>query len=117
MRTDLRHGLRLSGITTPEALRDRQLNHERMFATLVGEVARPVVRKALRLAAIGLAIGVPVAIASAQLIQRQLYGVPPHDPLVVVLGAIVLLATAPLAAWLPARRAAQVDPIITLRTE
>lgn len=80
-------------------------------------IAWPVLRAALLLAAAGLAAGVPAALALTRLIASQLYGVSPTDPLTLVGGAIVLLAVATLAAWLPARRASRVDPMTALRAE
>jgi len=82
-----------------------------------GDISRPILREALLLAAAGLAIGVPAALALAQLIKSQLYGVAPADPLTLVAGAVLLLAVAVFAAWLPARRASRVDPIVALRAE
>lgn len=80
-------------------------------------IAWPLVREALLLAGCGLAAGLPVAAVLAQLIKSQLYGVQPVDPLTLALGATLLLAVAVLAAWLPARRAARVDPMTALRAE
>jgi predicted permease len=81
------------------------------------DIAWPIVREALRLAGIGVAIGVPVALGLAQIVRGQLYGVPAHDPFTFVAGAVGLLAVAALAAWLPARRASKVDPMTALRAE
>jgi predicted permease len=80
-------------------------------------IARPILREALLLAGAGLAIGVPAALALAQLIKNQLYGVAPTDPTTLFIATGVLLAVALLAAWLPARRAARVDPMTALRAE
>jgi predicted permease len=82
-----------------------------------GDVARPIVREALLLAAAGLAAGVPVALALARIIRGALYGVQPYDPATIVGGAMILLLIAALAAWIPARRAARVDPMSALRCE
>jgi len=65
------------------------------------DIARPILREALLLAAAGLAVGVPAAIALAQLVKSQLYGVAPVDPLSLIIGAALLLAVALFAAWLP----------------
>ena len=82
-----------------------------------GDIARPILREALLLATTGLAIGVPAALALAQLVKSQLYGVAPADPLTLIAGALLLLVIALLAAWIPARRAARVDPLEALRAE
>jgi len=55
--------------------------------------------------------------ALTRLVRSQLYGVQPNDPLTLVLVALGLAGVALLAAWLPARRAARVDPMIALRAE
>jgi len=81
------------------------------------DVARPILREALILTGIGVAIGLPVAWAAVRLIGGFLYGIEPHDPLTMV-GAIVTMVTvATLAAWIPARRAAKIDPMEALRYE
>jgi predicted permease len=76
-----------------------------------------IVRQGVALAAIGVAVGALAAFGATRLIGNLLYGVPPTD--VVAFGAAaVLLAVAALAAsWIPARRAARVDPIVALRSE
>jgi ABC-type antimicrobial peptide transport system permease subunit len=66
---------------------------------------------------IGLAIGIPVALAGGQLLASQLYGVQSHDPIVLGLAAVVLAISALLAGFIPARRAASIDPIRALRME
>jgi predicted permease len=81
------------------------------------EIAQGVLREAFLLTAIGLVAGLPSAVALAQLIKSQLYGVQPSDPLALVAGSFLLLAVTLLAAWLPARRATRVDPMIALRAE
>jgi predicted permease len=82
-----------------------------------GDISRPILREALLLAAAGLIVGVPTALALAQLIKSQLYGVAPTDPLTLIAGTVLLFSVAALAAWLPARRATRVDPMIALRAE
>jgi predicted permease len=82
-----------------------------------GDIARSIVYEALGLAAAGIAVGVPTAIALAQIIKNRLYGVTPTDPLTFISGALLILAVAALACWLPARRAAKVDPMEALRAE
>jgi predicted permease len=87
------------------------------LGALPGDVARPVVREALILAAIGASAGVPAALGLTQLIKSQLYGVKPFDQATLAAAVVTLLVVAMLAAWLPARRAAKVDPLVALRAE
>lgn len=69
-----------------------------------GDVARPIVREALLLAAAGLAAGVPVALARAQIIRGALYRVQPYDPATMLGSSVILLVIAGLAAWIPASK-------------
>ena len=80
-------------------------------------VVRMVLRGALLQLGIGLAIGTPVALASSRLLANQLYGVKTYDPAVLSLADCVLTACALLAGFIPARRAASVNPMDALRTE
>jgi len=80
-------------------------------------VQRLVVRQGMSPAAIGLLAGLLLAPALTMLVRGMLVGVSPHDPLTFVSVAVLLLAVALLACWLPARRATRVDPMIALRTE
>ncbi len=76
-----------------------------------------VLRETMLLVAIGIAIGLPVAIASARLIRDQLFGLEPTDPLTLYGATLAIVAVAALAGYLPARRAARVDPMVALRYE
>ncbi len=80
-------------------------------------IALPILREALILAAIGVAIGSPIILALARVTQSIIYGIKPHDPLTLTVAIILLLVVAVLAAWIPARRAAKVDPMEALRYE
>jgi len=76
-----------------------------------------VMRESLTLAALGVAIGIPVSLAAARLIASVLYGLKTTDPATIALAALVMIAVAALAAYLPARRASKVDPMVALRYE
>jgi ABC-type antimicrobial peptide transport system permease subunit len=76
-----------------------------------------VLRGALLQVGIGLAVGIPVALASSRLIANQLYGVKTYDPAIVGLAVFVLTGCALLAGFIPARRAAAIEPMQALRTE
>ena len=81
------------------------------------DVAWPVVRGALLMAMIGVVSGGAGALALVRLIRSQLYGVAPHDPATLLGSALLLLTVAVLAAWIPARRAAGINPMAALRCE
>jgi predicted permease len=87
------------------------------------QIAEPILREALMLSAIGIVIGIPITLALTQGIRNQsfesggLYGVGSTDPVTFCGAAILFLAIALLAAWIPARRAGRVDPMIALRSE
>ena len=70
-----------------------------------------------RLVALGLAAGIALSVASTRLLRSQLFGVSPTDPLAYVAVAALLAAVAMAACYLPARRAAAVDPMTALRQE
>ena len=70
-----------------------------------------------KLPGLGVALGAAAGIASARLVGSMLYGVAPGDGRTIVMSATLLLAAAALAGYLPARRAALVDPMVALREE
>jgi ABC-type antimicrobial peptide transport system permease subunit len=76
-----------------------------------------VLREILMLAATGVAIGVPIALAADRLVSNMLFGLKPGDPITLVCATSVLLVVATIAGYLPARRASRVDPIVALRYE
>ncbi|HUI40476.1 MAG TPA: FtsX-like permease family protein, partial [Terriglobia bacterium] len=76
-----------------------------------------VLRGALVQIALGLAIGIPVALAGGRVLADQLFGVKSYDPVILAAAALVLAACALVAACVPARRATRVDPMVALRHE
>jgi predicted permease len=76
-----------------------------------------VMRESLMLVAVGVGIGIPVALAAARLVSSVLYGLKATDPITITLSALAMIAVAALAGYLPARRAAKVDPMVALRYE
>ena len=81
------------------------------------DIMSMVLGRGLRVAGIGLAVGVLAALAAVRVLSRFLFGVRPTDPLTFVVVAIVLGGIAMLACYLPARRAMAVDPLVALRQE
>jgi putative ABC transport system permease protein len=82
-----------------------------------GSVVRLAVGQALRATAVGGVIGLVIALGLARAVASLLFGVKPVDPVSLGGALVVLLVVAAAAAWLPARRAARVDPMEALRTE
>jgi putative ABC transport system permease protein len=81
------------------------------------DVLLMVVRMGLRLVAIGVGIGLLVSVGLGRIIATQLWGVSAYDPWTLTCVPVVLLITGLLACWIPARRAARVDPLLALRHE
>jgi ABC-type antimicrobial peptide transport system permease subunit len=82
-----------------------------------GRVQLAVVRRGLLLAGSGLAIGLALSFAATRAIASLLYGIDATDPATFAGGSLTLLTIALSASYLPARRAARVDPVETLRHE
>jgi ABC-type antimicrobial peptide transport system permease subunit len=76
-----------------------------------------VLRDGVLLIVLGVAIGLPLSLAASRISASILYGVKPNDPLTFMFTIAVLLATGVLAAFIPARRAAAVEPMEALRHE
>ena len=81
------------------------------------EILELVMGQALRVLVWGVALGVAGALAAGRAIASLLYGVTPHDPLVLSVVIVILGAVAAVASYLPARRATRVDPMVALRYE
>ena len=82
-----------------------------------GDVTRMVLGEAVRIAAFGVVVGVPAGLAAARLLRAELYGVGAIDVPSLSVAIVVLVATAIVASYLPARRAARVGPLEALRLE
>jgi len=82
-----------------------------------GTILRMVLRETLVLTFLGLALGVPSALAASRLVGHMLFDVSTYDPATLVTVALALAAVATVAGYVPARRAMRVDPIVALRSE
>ncbi|MFZ0633485.1 MAG: ABC transporter permease [Acidobacteriaceae bacterium] len=81
------------------------------------DVLRLILGQGIRMALAGVALGIVLALSLTRLMSSQLYGVSARDPFTFAAVALVLIAVALIACWIPARRATRVDPIIALRYE
>jgi predicted permease len=81
------------------------------------QVLGPIVGKALFLSSTGILIGVPLAMGLTRLIRSNLYGVTPSDPATFLAASALLFTVMLFAAWIPARRATRVDPMVALRCD
>ena len=82
-----------------------------------GDVLSMIVGKGLAMAAVGVAIGLPVAFGLSRFLASSLYGIAPSDPVTYLMIPVVLLTAALFAAYIPARRATRVEPVVALREE
>lgn len=99
------------------AERTREIGVRRSLGARHAHVIRFVVRRAMVPVALGLATGIVAALAGTRLLAAMLHDVAPRDTAAFGAAAVVLLAVALLASYVPARRAARVDPMIALRAE
>jgi predicted permease len=99
------------------AQRTREVGVRMALGAEAGQVVRMVVRRGLRLAAVGAVVGLVLAALVTRFLQSLLFGVSAFDPAVFALMTIATLAIAGFASWIPARRASGVDPMVALRHE
>jgi putative ABC transport system permease protein len=97
--------------------RRREIGIRLALGAQQGELRQMFVRSGLRLAGIGVAIGLGAAVGLMRLMKSLLFGISPLDPLTYAAAPVVLVAAAVLASYLPARRAATVDPVEALKAE
>ncbi len=95
--------------------RQREIGVRVALGAQAGAIRRMVVGHGLRYALIGLAIGVPIAVSLGGLMRGLLFGVPATDPVSLLAAPLLLAFVAMLASWIPARRAARIDPSLILR--
>jgi ABC-type antimicrobial peptide transport system permease subunit len=99
------------------SLRTQEIGVRIALGAQTSDVLKLVIGQGMLLALTGVAVGVGGAIGLTRLLKTLLYGITPTDPSTFILVAFILSAVALLACWLPARRAAKVDPMVALRCE
>jgi ABC-type antimicrobial peptide transport system permease subunit len=97
--------------------RRREIGIRLALGAQQGELKRMFVRQGLALAGVGVVIGLGAAVGLMRLMKSLLFGISPLDPLTYAAVPVVLVAATVLASYLPARRAAVVDPADALRSE
>jgi len=108
----------LYGITSYSvARRTNEIGVRMALGANRGNVVSLVMSRALLLVAVGLAIGIPIALLAGRLMRTQLYGVRTYDPMTLAAAVVVLSSSAALAGFIPARRAASIEPMHALRVE
>jgi predicted permease len=99
------------------ARRTRDIGIRMTLGASSSTILRQVLRETLTLMLIGIAVGVPIALAGTHLIRSMLFGLGAADPIALAAACAILAAIAVAASYIPARRAAQVDPMVALRYE
>jgi ABC-type antimicrobial peptide transport system permease subunit len=97
--------------------RTRELGIRVALGARRGDISRGVLKGSVGVVALGVAIGVAGAIGAGRFLSSLLFGVPPYDAIILAIAVMALFSTGVLANWLPARRAARVDPMVSLRTD
>lgn len=97
--------------------RTREIGIRLALGAQLGTVQRLVIRQGMLLTAIAIALGLPVALAVAKFSSSFLYGIHPHDLVTFTMLPLFLAAVALFACWIPARRAARINPQTALRSE
>jgi ABC-type antimicrobial peptide transport system permease subunit len=99
------------------AQRKRELGIRAALGARPPQLERMFVRQGIVLTGVGAAVGLSAAVALARVMSSLLFGVGPMDPTAYVAAGAVTIAAAALASYVPARRAAKIDPIETLRAD
>jgi len=97
--------------------RQREIGVRMALGANARSVVRLVLAEGLRPVGVGLVVGFVLAVGAARFVASFLYGVSPFDPATLVSVPVLLLLVATLAAYLPARRATRIDPLVALRCE
>src|SRR5262249_45440049 len=99
------------------ARRRRELGIRMALGAQARDVIGMVLRESMSLVALGALMGLGAAVATTRFVSNLLYGLEPTDPLTISFAALMMIVVAALAGYLPARKASQVDPLATLRSE
>ncbi len=107
----------LGALALVVARRTREIGIRMALGCDRGRVVRLVLGDTARLVGLALGIGMVAALAAGRALAHDLYGVGPYDPWALAIALLVVIGAAGLASWLPARRAATVDPLVALRQD
>jgi putative ABC transport system permease protein len=99
------------------AERTSEIGLRRALGAERSDILRMVIGQGLRLALVGVALGLVGALVLCQLLKRFLFGVAPSDPATFVGVAVILTVVAVVACWIPARKAMRIEPMEALRYE
>jgi len=99
------------------ALRTGEIGIRMAIGARPQDVSRTILREATLLGVLGVGLGVPLSLMAVRVVRWLLYGVTPYDPVTLGVAVMALIAVTLLAAWIPARRAARLDPMVALRLE
>jgi putative ABC transport system permease protein len=97
--------------------RTREIGIRMAIGARQSDVSRMIISRGLAMTAAGVVVGLAASLVLSQLVESQLFGVQPTDPLTLTMVCALMSVVAAAAAWLPARRAARVDPVVALRSE
>jgi len=97
--------------------RTREIGIRVALGARQSDVLKQFVGEGVRLAAVGVVVGLALSVGLTRVIVRFLYGVTATDAATFAAGALLLCVVAVIASWFPARRAARVDPMVALRSE
>jgi len=97
--------------------RTREIGIRMALGANRGEILAMVLRETVVLLAIGIVVGIALALEASRLIATLLFGLKPTDPLTITVAALLMVLAAALAGYVPARRASHVDPMVALRYE
>ena len=108
----------LFGLTTCDVVRrTKEIGIRMALGATRGAVLRAVMGETLVVVGCGLFVGAAAAVTLGRVVESQLFGLTGHDPATLLLTAAVTLIACMFAGWLPARRAARVDPMTVMRRD